>query len=113
MGIAIVIVLGVPLAFAAVDTFPQFVDVAAKVEITLMNICGGASKDYIVEANGNGAACFESDNDGKMDVLIVNVFTVDNYKKGGGPSVVLYKIVGGTFVDGTREAGLLKRGWGM
>jgi hypothetical protein len=101
------------VSFSLAETFPKFVDVAAKVGITLMNICGGASKDYIVEANGNGAAFFDYDNDGKIDVLIVNGSTLDNYKKGGDPMVALYKNVGGTFVDVTREAGLLKRGWGM
>jgi len=100
-------------SFSLSDAFPKFVDVAAKVGITLMNICGGTSKDYIVEANGNGAAFFDYDNDGKIDVLIVNGSTLDNYKKGGDPMVALYKNVGGTFVDVTREAGLLKRGWGM
>lgn len=95
------------------DTFPKLVDVAGKVGITLMNICGGPSKDYIVEANGNGAAFLDYNNDGNMDVLIVNGSTLDSYKKGGDPMVALYKNIGGTFVDVTREAGLLKRGWGM
>jgi hypothetical protein len=107
------LILSTSLLLSAPDTFPRLVDVAAKVGITLMNICGGASKDYIVEANGNGAAFFDYDNDGKMDVLIVNGSTLDNYKKGGDPMVALYKNVGGTFVDVTREAGLVKRGWGM
>src|SRR5262245_13002821 len=57
-------------AFSAMSGFPAFVDVAEKLGITLMNICGGSSKDYIVEANGNGAAFFDYDNDGKLDVLI-------------------------------------------
>jgi hypothetical protein len=113
LGIATAIILSIPFAFSAGETFPQFVDVAAKAGITLMNICGGASKDYIVEANGNGAAFFDYDNDGNMDVLIVNGSTLDNYKKGGDQMVALYKNKGGTFVDVTREAGLAKRGWGM
>jgi enediyne biosynthesis protein E4 len=113
VGIVSVTILCVPLLRAAADTFPQFVDVASKVGITLMNICGGASKDYIVEANGNGAAFFDYNNDGNMDVLIVNGSTLDNYKKGGDQMIALYKNNGGTFVDVTREAGLMKRGWGM
>jgi len=108
-----VLILVAPFALSLPDAFPRFVDVAAKVGITLMNICGGASKDYIVEANGNGTAFFDYDNDGDMDVLIVNGSTLENYKKGGDPILALYKNNGGTFVDVTREAGLLKRGWGM
>jgi hypothetical protein len=111
--IVAILILGTSLAFSAPDAFPRFVDVAANVGITVMNICGGTSKDYIVEANGNGAAFFDYNNDGAMDVLIVNGSTLENYKKGGDPIVTLYKNVGGTFVDVTRESGLLKRGWGM
>jgi hypothetical protein len=98
---------------SAADGFPSFVDVATKVGVTLMNICGGASKDYIVEANGNGGAFVDYDNDGDMDIVIVNGSTIDNFKKGGDPMLALYKNNGGTFVDVTREAGLVKRGWGM
>ena len=110
---AALLVLGTSLLFSAADAFPVFVDVAGKVGVTLMNICGGASKDYIVEANGNGAAFLDYDNDGDMDILIVNGSTLENYKKGGDPMIALYKNNGGTFVDVTREAGLVKRGWGM
>src|SRR5262245_58511942 len=99
--------------FSAADGFPAFVDVAAKVGITLMNVDGGAAKDYIVEANGNGAAFLDYDNDGDLDILIANGSTLENYKKGGDPMITLYKNNGGTFVDVTREAGLVKRGWGM
>jgi len=107
------LVLGTSLLLSAEDGFPSFVDVAEKVGITLMNICGGATKDYIIEANGNGAAFFDYDNDGDVDVLIVNGSTLENYKKGGDPMIALYKNNGGTFVDVTRDAGLTKRGWGM
>jgi hypothetical protein len=107
------LVIASSFAFSAADGFPSFVDVAAKVGVTLMNICGGSAKDYIVEANGNGAAFLDYDSDGDMDILIVNGSTLENYKKGGDPLVALYRNDRGTFVDVTREAGLIKRGWGM
>jgi hypothetical protein len=93
--------------------FPVFVDIAEKVGITLMNICGGPQKDYIVEANGNGAAFLDYDNDGQVDVLIVNGSTLEHYKKGGDPMVALYHNVNGHFVDVTDSAHLRKNGWGM
>jgi len=101
------LVLGTSFLLGAEDGFPSFVDVAQKVGLTLMNICGGASKDYIIEANGSGGAFFDYDNDGDVDVLIVNGSTLENYKKGGDQMVALYKNHGGTFVDVTREGGLL------
>jgi hypothetical protein len=113
LAILLSLFLAASLAVAAADAFPTFIDVAARAGVTLMNICGGTSKDYIIEANGNGAAFLDYDNDGDLDILIANGSTLENYKKGGDLMVVLYKNNGGTFVDMTREAGLTKRGWGM
>jgi hypothetical protein len=93
----------------------RLVDVAEQVGITLLNICGGPSKDYIVEVNGNGAAVFDYDNDGDVDVLIVNGSTLANIKHGGGDQMVaLFRNDGkGQFADVTLASGLKARGWGM
>src|SRR5262245_48708506 len=99
IGLAAALVLGMSLLVSAQDAFPMFADVAAKVGITLLNICGAAAKDYIVEANGNGAAFFDYDNDGDMDVLIANGSTLENYGKGGDQMVALYKNNDGMFTD--------------
>jgi hypothetical protein len=109
----LVIVCAAAAALHSETAFPVFVDIAEKVGITLMNICGGSQKDYIVEANGNGAAFFDYDNDGKVDVLIVNGSTLEHYRKGGDPMVALYRNVNGHFVDVTDSAHLRKNGWGM
>jgi hypothetical protein len=103
----------VPFVFPAVDDFPGFFEVAAKVGITILNICGGDAKDYIVEANGNGAAFFDFDNDGDTDVLVTNGSTLENFKKGGNLMAALYRNDGAQFVDVTKAAGLAARGWGM
>lgn len=104
--------LTVTFAFAATTDFPGFVDVAAKVGITLLNICGGTDKNYIVEANGNGAAFFDYDNDGDMDVLITNGSTLMNYRNGGDLMAALYENTGEQFADRTQNAGITARGWG-
>src|SRR4030095_12967902 len=91
-------------AFAAEKSFASFTDVAAAIGITLMNICGGAAKDFILEANGNGAAFFDYNNDGNVDVLIVNGSTMDHYKAGGDPLVALYKNDGGGLYGGNPRA---------
>jgi enediyne biosynthesis protein E4 len=108
------LILGAVWTGLAAETgFPGFVDVAEKVGIMLMNVHGGAAKDYILEANGNGAAFFDYDKDGDVDALIVNGSTLENYKKGGDPMVALYRNDNGRFVDVTEAARIKKNGWGM
>jgi hypothetical protein len=100
------------LAQAAVEEFPVFRDVAADVGLTLMNISGEGRNDYIIEANGNGGAFFDYDNDGDMDVLITNGSTLKRYASGGDPVVALYENVDGRFRDRTAQSRLdSRRGW--
>jgi hypothetical protein len=109
------ILLG-PLALVphASDVTIRLVDVAEQAGLTLLNICGGSSKDYIVDVNGNGAALFDYDNDGDMDALIVNGSTLAAIKQGGDQMVALFRNDGkGRFADVTAAAGLRARGWGM
>jgi hypothetical protein len=92
----------------------RLVDLAEQAGIKLVNICGGASKDYIVDVNGNGAALFDYDNDGDVDVLIVNGSTLANLKRGGDPMVALYRNDGGwQFSDVTPATNITASGWGM
>jgi hypothetical protein len=91
----------------------KLVDVAAEAGIDLVNISGGAAKDYIVDANGNGAAFFDYDNDEDLDALIVNGSTREHFAQGGDPMVALYQNDGrGHFRDVTSSSGFDRRGWG-
>ena len=101
----------VTLAQTPIPNFPIFRDVASSAGLTLMNISGEGQNDYIIEANGNGAAFFDYDNDGDMDVLISNGSTLKRYAAGGDPVVALYENADGRFRDRTAAARLDKRGW--
>ncbi len=91
----------------------RLVDVAAKAGVTLLNICGDSTKDFIVDSNGTGAAWFDYDNDGALDLLLVNGSTREHLKQGGDPMVALYRNDGhGHFDDVTARSGLTRRGWG-
>ena len=91
----------------------KLVDVAADAGVDLVNVSGGAAKDYIVDANGNGAAFFDYDNDEDLDILIVNGSTREHFAQGGDPMVALYRNEGGGhFRDVTSSSGFNRRGWG-
>lgn len=90
-----------------------FVDVAERMGIGFVNVSGDAEKEYILEVNGNGAAFFDYDSDGDLDLLFVNGSTIDALESGGHPMTALYRNDGDAFVDVTAEAGLTGKGWGM
>jgi enediyne biosynthesis protein E4 len=75
-------------------------------------------RDYLVETmGGGGVALFDCDNDGKLDVAVVNDSTIDQYRRGGDPMITLYHQDAISkdihFTDITQSAGLTTRGWGM
>ncbi len=112
--LALLALASVLLAATGTPPVVRLVDVAEQAGLTLRNLCGEATKDYIVEVNGNGAAFFDHDNDGDMDVLIVNGSTLRTIERGGDPIAALYENDGkGRFRDVTERSGLDKRGWGM
>jgi hypothetical protein len=92
---------------------PKFVDVAKSLGLTVSHISSG-EKRYIVESISGGVGLFDCDDDGRLDIVIVNGSSVDRYLKGGDPLVTLYhQEPDGTFKDITKQAGLTRLGWGM
>lgn len=61
-----------------------------------------------------GIALFDCDDDGKLDMAMVNGSTVDRYRAGGDPLITLYRQDSDLkFTDITQSAGLTRKGWGM
>src|SRR5262245_52646660 len=51
----------------------RFTDIAAEVGLSMRFASGNeTSKKYIIEANGTGVAFVDYDNDGKLDLFMVN-----------------------------------------
>ncbi len=108
------LMLGVHSGFVLASTSIRFTDVAEEAGVTLLNVCGGPRKNYILEVNGNGAAFFDYDNDSDMDLAIVNGSTLEDVRQGNDLLLALYQNSGKSrFNDVTPHSGLQKKGWGM
>jgi enediyne biosynthesis protein E4 len=96
---------------------PWFIDVAGKAGLeAFRDVCGSPTKDYLVETLGSGVALFDYDNDGLIDVLLVNgaTFEILSNPSLPRPSSRLFRNNGdGTFTDVTQESGLINDGWGV
>lgn len=92
----------------------EFVDVAAQVGLTARHVTGPEqNKEYILESMGSGVALFDYNNDGFLDVFLVNGTTLEGFPKGQEPTNHLYQNSGdGTFKDVTEKAKLVRTGWG-
>jgi len=61
----------------------EFVDVAGKAGLTARHVTGPEqSKEYILEGMGSGVALFDFNNDGFLDVFLVNGTTLEGFPKG-------------------------------
>ena len=94
--------------------FPvTFVDVAARAQLTAPTIYGGLDKKkYIIETNGCGVAFLDYDNDGWMDLFLLNGTRLEGFPKGNEPTNKLYhNNRDGRFSDVTAKSGLARTGW--
>jgi hypothetical protein len=79
------------------------------------HVSGSAEKNYIIEATGSGVALWDFDNDGYIDIYLVNGSTLDRLERGeAAPSAALFHNNGdGTFTDVTVERGVANQRWGQ
>src|SRR5712692_2511502 len=92
---------------------PVFKDVAAELGLTVQHIAAPEAR-YVIDSTSGGAGLFDCDDDGRLDIVLVNGSTVDRLRAGGDPMVTLYhQEADGSFKDITKEAGLTRKGWGM
>ena len=88
----------------------SFTDQTVQAGIDFVHVGGGKDKGFILEAHGSGAAFFDADADGDLDLYMVNGSTFSSYGQGSGN--VYYRNDGGRFIDDTAHAGLGDRRWG-
>jgi enediyne biosynthesis protein E4 len=108
--------LGQPI-LAPSPPSPWFIEAAGKSGLAAFrDTCGNAAKDYLVETLGCGVALFDYNNDGLIDVLLVNGSSFEALANPNLPrtSSRLFRNNGdSTFTDVTKESGLINQGWGV
>jgi hypothetical protein len=91
----------------------QFTDITTPAGITFKHVAS-PEKRYIVESMSGGVALFDYDNDGDLDLYLVNSLTVDLVKSKTKTKSDLYRNDGdGKFTDVSVKAGVSDIGWGM
>lgn len=93
----------------------QFVNVAREAGLHAKTIYGSENRNkYLIETTGCGAAFFDYDHDGWLDIFLVNGSRFDaKWTTGTAPVSRLYKNNrDGTFTDVTMAAGIARTGWG-
>src|SRR5713226_7666428 len=100
----------------------KFTDVAATLGLRFQYMSSHTPKHYLPETMGAGVALFDYDNDGRLDIFLVNGAPLtDPTPKGSipqktGPKYwnrLLHQKQDGTFEDVTEKAGLQGVGYGM
>ena len=117
---------GQPNTVAKQETDPpaagNFVDVTAESGIRFQHQAPHTSRKYLIETMGSGVALFDCDNDGRLDVFLVNGAPYTDPTAAGtvpqktGPEYwnrLFHQKKDGTFEDVTEKAGLQGVGYGM
>ncbi len=90
-------------------------DVTAAAHLNFFQVCGGdKAKKYIMETTGSGVAFFDYDNDGWLDIFLVNGSSFDEaVAREHHSNKLFHNNRDGTFTDVTEKAGLTRCGWGQ
>lgn len=90
----------------------KFIDIAAEASPSMRFASGNeTNKKYIIEANGTGVAFVDYDNDGRLDLFMVNGSRLEGYGEGKASTNHLYRNTGAKgFEDMTKKSGLGRSG---
>ena len=93
----------------------SFLNVARESGLNVKTIFGGEHKNkYLLETTGCGVAFYDYDNDGWLDIFLVNGSRLEGFPAGSEPVSHLFRNNrDGTFTDVTAKAGVGHAGWGQ
>ena len=105
----------IPAQAAKVSLGVNFVNVAKESGLKAGTVFGGEHKNkYLLETTGCGVAFYDYDNDGWLDIFLVNGTRLEGFPPDQAPTNRLFKNNrDGTFSDVTTKAGLIHSGWGQ
>jgi hypothetical protein len=97
------------------DLGVSFLNVARESGLNVKTFFGGEHKNkYLLETTGCGIAFYDYDNDGWLDIFIVNGSRLEGFPAGSEPTSHLFRNNrDGTFTDVTAKAGVAHSGWGQ
>jgi hypothetical protein len=93
----------------------SFLNVAREAGLNAKTIFGGEHKNkYLLETTGCGVAFYDYDNDGWLDIFLVNGTRLEGFPVGSEPASHLFRNNrDGTFTDVTLKSGVAHSGWGQ
>jgi hypothetical protein len=91
-----------------------FTDITAQAGVSFRHVNGASSQKHIAETMGSGALFFDFDDDGWLDLLLVDGGSVVDRSVAAGAQHRLYRNTGdGQFDDVTRASGIAHKEYGM
>jgi hypothetical protein len=101
------------VAASASAPFPRYFDIGYRAGLTARTVLrGDPAKDFLLATTGGGVALIDYDNDGWLDIFVLNSWGLHGFPEAEAPTNHLYhNNRDGTFTDVTEKAGLIHHGW--
>ena len=91
----------------------RFTDITAELGVEFRHVNGESGQKYFIEPIGSGVVLFDFDNDGDLDLYLINGSDLPGRTSPVVPTNRLYRNDGDTFTDVTTQAAVGDTGYGL